>query len=205
MEIAGAAQADPDASPKVAAEPLFMVAEDAAGYGWSGGAAYGTGGACGPTVTYQPQTVMHSQYVTETRMVPMTTYQQQTQTRMRNVTRQVARVQTRQQTYTVNVPQTQTRTETYTVQVCVPYTEEVPYTVQVPVTTQVEQSYQVSVPYTEQVEQTYTVSVPKTETREEAVLGIGSLHGNRNIHRDGSLHRASLARLHGSSPCSKDS
>ena len=94
----------------------------------SGSAAAGSsmGGACGPTVTYQPQTVMRSQYVTETRMVPTTTYQQQTRTRMRNVTRRVARVETREQTYTVNVPQTQTRTESYTVNVCVPYTEEVP-------------------------------------------------------------------------------
>ena len=84
--------------------------------------ALGAGAACGPT--YETRTVMRSQYVTESRQVPVTTYQRETRTRMKNVTKRVARVETRQQTYTVNVPQTQTRTETYNVQVCVPYTEE---------------------------------------------------------------------------------
>ncbi|MGB7329709.1 MAG: hypothetical protein WBD31_32845 [Rubripirellula sp.] len=77
----------------------------------SGEAGASMGGACGPSVSYETRTVMQSQYVTETQMVPTTSYQRQTQTRMRNVTRSVAKVQTRQQTYTVNVPQTQTRTE----------------------------------------------------------------------------------------------
>ncbi|MEO1615592.1 MAG: hypothetical protein AAFV88_07080, partial [Planctomycetota bacterium] len=55
----------------------------------SGGGMAGAG-ACGPTVTYQTQTVMRPQMVTETRMVPTTSYQTETRTRMRSVTRQVA-------------------------------------------------------------------------------------------------------------------
>jgi len=50
--------------------------------GCGGAADCGTAG-CGGSVGCGVRTVMQSQYVTETRMVPQTTYQRQTRTRMR--------------------------------------------------------------------------------------------------------------------------
>ena len=57
------------------------------------------------------ETVMRSQYVTEVREVPVTTYKKEERTRTRDVCKRVARVETREKTYTVNVPETRTRTE----------------------------------------------------------------------------------------------
>ena len=76
------------------------------------------------------RTVMRSEYVTETRQIPVTTYQQETRTRTRQVTKCVPRTETREETYTVNVPHKKTKTVTYNVQVCVPHTEEQTYKVQ---------------------------------------------------------------------------
>ena len=149
---------------------------------------------------------MRSQYVTEVREVPVTTYKKEERTRTRDVCKRVARVETREKTYTVNVPETRTKTEKYNVKVCVPYTEQQEYTVMVPETTEHEVSYEVCVPYTEEVEETYTVCVPKTEQGRAEVHRDGAFLRNQvcHLHSQRSVQRASRAKLHRVRACQKD-
>ncbi len=98
--------------------------------------------SCGPQ--YTEKTIMVPQYVTETKVVTVTQYQQETRQRTYKVCKQVPRTEEKTTTYTQMVQQQQTQD----------------YTVQVPVTTMVEQSYTVRVPKMETREESYSVNVP---------------------------------------------
>jgi hypothetical protein len=133
---------------------------------------------CGPVASYQ--VVMQTEYVTETRQVPVTEYTDETRYRTRKVSRQVPVEVQDYRTKTVMVPTTETKTVEYSVLVphqtekTVDVIESVPvwnevtetYTVKVPNVTEVSEEYTVRVPQLKDESFTYTVHVPQTQTQQ---------------------------------------
>lgn len=133
---------------------------------------------CGPVASYQ--VVMQTEYVTETRQVPVTEYRDEVRHRTRVISRQVPVEVKDFRTKTVMVPKTETKTVEYNVLVpqqqekVVQVSESVPvwsevqesYTVKVPNVVDVNEQYTVRVPQLRDENFTYTVQVPQTQTEQ---------------------------------------
>lgn len=119
---------------------------------------------CGPVTSYR--VVMEPKYFTETRVEPVTTYQEETRYRTRSVPRQVAVEVQDYRSTTVMVPKTETKTVEYTV--LVPQKNEKTVTVKemVPVWNEVTDTYTVRVPNVVDVPEEYTVRVAKLRDEE---------------------------------------